>query len=131
MTLTLPYPPTANLYWRHVGHRVLLSKEAREFKTAVAFIALRIGLRQSHAFCGEVIVNIDLFRPQRSGDLDNYLKVTLDSLKGIAFHDDRQIVEIHARRFEDKANPRVEVRIEETTDDLAPLVFGAEKGAML
>lgn len=29
-----------------------------------------------------------------------------------AYFDDSQIVEIHARRFDDKANPRVEVRIE-------------------
>jgi Holliday junction resolvase RusA-like endonuclease len=37
----------------------------------------------------------------------------LDNLQGIAYVNDRQIVEIHARRFDDKANPRVEVIIEE------------------
>ena len=54
-------------------------------------------------------------RPQRSGDLDNRLKCLLDSLNGIAWSDDGQIVEIHAYRHDDKKNPRVEIEINPAT----------------
>ena len=30
--LTMPEPPSANRYWRHVGTKVLLAKEAREYR---------------------------------------------------------------------------------------------------
>lgn len=49
----------------------------------------------------------------KSGDLDNRLKISQDALKGICFEDDRQIVELHAFRFDDKANPRIEIEIKE------------------
>ena len=40
----------------------------------------------------------------------------LDSLRGIAYADDKQIVEIHAYRRDDPANPRIEVVIESAPD---------------
>lgn len=61
---------------------------------------------------GPVMVSVTVYRKRRAGDLDNYQKVLLDSLKGIAFEDDSQVVEIHALRLEDPSNPRVEVRVE-------------------
>ena len=40
-----------------------------------------------------------------SSDIDNYLKAILDSLNGVLFVDDRQIVEVYARkRYSDKPN---------------------------
>jgi Holliday junction resolvase RusA-like endonuclease len=58
---------------------------------------------------GEVSVQLAVYRPQRRGDLDNTLKVVLDSLRGIAYVDDSQIVQILARRYDDKERPRVEL----------------------
>jgi Holliday junction resolvase RusA-like endonuclease len=54
-----------------------------------------------------------VYRPRKAGDLSNRIKVLEDALNGIAWIDDKQIVEIHARREDDASNPRVEVRIEE------------------
>ena len=109
-THVFEYPPTANLYWRHVGPKVLISEDAKRYRknTAVRAMLSRIQIIQ-----GPVKIEIDLFRPIKSGDLDNRLKVLIDALRGIAYADDKQIVEIHARRFEDKTNPRAEVRIYE------------------
>ncbi len=69
------------------------------------------------AAVGPVSVNVRVYRPARRGDLDNCLKVLLDALKGIAFVDDSQVVHIHARRYEDKANPRAEVTV--SADEVA------------
>jgi Holliday junction resolvase RusA-like endonuclease len=37
--------------------------------------------------------------PVRKPDLDNAIKLILDSLNGLAYRDDAQVVEIHARRL--------------------------------
>jgi Holliday junction resolvase RusA-like endonuclease len=61
-------------------------------------------------------VTFRVFRPVRRGDLDNRLKISQDALKGICFADDKQIVEIHAYRFDDKANPRIEIDLKEINE---------------
>lgn len=110
MKLTLPYPPTANLYWRHARGRTFLSAQAKAFKLAVGLVARATALRPLSC---EVRLVVRVYRPRRVGDLDNTLKVLCDALNGHAWMDDRQIVEIHAQRHDDKANPRVEVEIHE------------------
>ncbi len=59
----------------------------------------------------EVAVTLRVFRPQRSGDLDNRLKCLFDALQGVVYANDSQVVEIHAYRFEDKKRPRVEAEV--------------------
>lgn len=106
VTLTLPEPPSANRYWRNVKGRMVLSREAKDYKRAVATLAGHLTPTRA-----VVEVCLDWYRGRRSGDLDNRIKQSLDALKGLAYHDDAQIVEIHARRFDDKANPRLIVTI--------------------
>lgn len=110
MRFLLPYPPTANLYWRVVRGIVVKSRAARDYQHRVKCALGTDDLPDP--LSGPVVVYASLFRPRRRGDLDNTLKVLLDALKGVAFVDDDQVVEIHAIRLDDKANPRAEVRIE-------------------
>lgn len=114
MKLVLPYPPTANLYWRVFRGRPVKSEAARKYQQGVRlrWLTSRRNGDPSTALTGPVLLTVAVFRPSRRGDLDNTLKVLIDSLKGIAFVDDSQVVELHARRFEDKANPRAEVTVE-------------------
>lgn len=108
--LVLPYPPSANAYWRSfviAGRvRVVVSNEAKKYKGEVARTLAGCG-----RIAGPVALSVRFYRPRRIGDLDNLLKVLLDSLKGYAFEDDKQVVEISALRFDDKERPRVEVGI--------------------
>lgn len=114
--LTLPVPISANRYWRtkviqskgRAFVQTYISTEAKQYKAAVRGIA---SLVCDGMFTGEVSIHVDVYRAAKRGDLDNMLKVLGDSLIGIAYVDDKQIVEIHARRFEDPKNPRVEVTI--------------------
>jgi crossover junction endodeoxyribonuclease RusA len=103
ITMTLPIPPSANKYWVYTGRRVVTSPEAKAYKQAVRLLAPR------HIIEGRVAVNVSVFRPAKRGDLDNYLKVMLDALEGVLYHNDKQITEIHAFRYDDKENPRVEL----------------------
>jgi Holliday junction resolvase RusA-like endonuclease len=113
-TVELPYPPTANNFkvpFVVKGKvRFALSKEAAQFKEDAGKCIMAAHLTK---IAGPVKVRLDVYRPRRVGDLDNAIKLCLDSLTGQAFEDDKQIVEIHARRHEDKANPRVVVTLTE------------------
>ncbi len=110
ISLTLAYGPSANRYWRNVNGRVVRSAAATAYKAAVGLICVKQGIQP---LLGALRVTLDFYRPQRSGDLDNRIKCILDSLIGHAYMDDKQIVEIHAFRFEDPRNPRVEVWVSE------------------
>jgi Holliday junction resolvase RusA-like endonuclease len=107
--LTLPWPPSANRYWRNVKGRTLKSREARAYAKACQADAIM----QMHGapLTEDVAVTMHLYRPTRRGDLDNRIKVALDALQGIAFDDDKQVVEIHAYRHDDKNEPRLEVEV--------------------
>ena len=114
--LNLPYPPSANLYWRtriiNKGGKFMaltyVSPEAKEFKEAVGWLARKAGVKAP--IKGRVSVHIQLYphRPldyqkrmrqdplywadtvQRL-DLDNARKVVNDALKDVVFEDDKYI----------------------------------------
>jgi len=110
MRFTLRYPPSANNYWRfpRALGRPILSAEARAYKRTIGMEALAQGVRP---MAGDLIVSLAVYRPMRRGDLDNTAKVLLDSLNGVAWVDDSQIIELHMQRFDDKTAPRVEVTV--------------------
>lgn len=57
---------------------------------------------------------LDVFYRSDRPDLDNALKGTLDALQSCgAIKNDRLCIEIHARKFIDKEDPRIEFEIEE------------------
>jgi crossover junction endodeoxyribonuclease RusA len=109
LRLTLPYPPSVNRAWRKFRGRMVLNPKARKYKQTAALAALACG---AFRLTGELRVRMDVYRPLRCGDLDNVQKLVCDALNGIAWHDDKQLVEIVARRFDDRANPRVELTVE-------------------
>jgi crossover junction endodeoxyribonuclease RusA len=109
INLTLPYPPTANNYWRMGNNRIHRTKEAEKYIAQVRKVCQEAGIATLE---GSINVTVEVYRPAKRGDLDNSLKVLLDSLRGCAYADDRQIVEIHAHRYDNPADPCVVVTIE-------------------
>lgn len=133
--LVLPWPISANRYWRSFvprGHKrasVTLSDEAKAYKAEVQWLCRQAGIRQP--ITGRVAIEVLLYpdRPQdwakraakdpetwddtvRCIDLDNANKVLLDALKGVAIEDDKWVRRIVAERMEPDAQPgRVVVRI--------------------
>jgi len=108
MNITLPVPPSANRYWRNFRGRMVVSAEARAYKEQAAWIAKAAGMEP---VAGDVSVTLRVYRQAKRGDLDNSIKVSLDSLNGVAYSDDSQIVRIVAERYDDKRNPRVEIEV--------------------
>lgn len=107
--VVLPYPPTVNrmYFWR--GGRPVLSERARAWRERAIWCLRYAGIYRPLA--GPVAITILVYRPRKRGDLDNVAKAILDSLNEIAWEDDSQVVEIIMRRFDDKSNPRVLVKV--------------------
>lgn len=108
--LVLPEPPSANRYWRKYRNVMVLSDIAREYKRTAYLLARAHGLRPIKGDCA---VSFTWYRKRNAGDLDNRIKIVLDSLEGAAYEWDSQVVEIHAYRANDAKNPRLEITITE------------------
>lgn len=110
LKIRLPYPPSANVCWRNVAGRTLLSREYRQYKEQAKWRCLQ-QLGRVKPMGGELVVSLTLFRPRRIGDIDNRVKPVLDSLQGLLFEDDSQVCELHVLRLDDKEDPRVEILV--------------------
>ncbi len=87
--LELPWPPSLNHYYRHVGPRVLISKKGRDYREAVAAKLASEDILRMH---GKIALSLDAYPPDnRRRDVDNLLKCLLDSLTGCLVDDDSQI----------------------------------------
>lgn len=131
--LSLPYPLSANRYWRpvRIGAHITIvpTKEAKAWKADVASRVRRAGVL--HPVRGRFTIEVELYppRPQdwakrqrqhgavwddtvRCIDLDNANKVLLDGLKGVAIEDDKWLRQLTSRRMEpDAQGERLVVRI--------------------
>lgn len=126
ITLTLPYPISANRYW---ASRIITPKggkpmaltyvtsDAKAFKEQVGWMAKAAGVRSP--ISGRVAIDVKLYpnrpldfatRMRKFGaawddtvqclDLDNCHKVLLDSIKGIVIDDDKWVFRITSQRME-------------------------------
>ena len=113
MTLTLPFPPSANRLWRHWKGRTLLSKQGRDYH---ARVALEWALARGQGFGRRKLrVSIVAWLPDaRRRDLDNLLKCACDAMqRACVFADDSQIVRLCIERGGiDRENPRLDVVLE-------------------
>ena len=111
MPLILPYPPTMNTYWRHVGYRTLISREGRTFRRNVC--ALLGGGRRRPPTSGRIALALDASPPdRRRRDLDNLQKPVLDALEHAGIYaDDSQIDLLVTRRREMVHGGKLEVEV--------------------
>jgi crossover junction endodeoxyribonuclease RusA len=130
--LTLPYPLSANRYWRPVklgAHiSIVPTKEAKAFRADIAARCRAQGVRAPLA--GRVHIDVKLYpaRPQdwqrrqridgaawddtvRCIDIDNANKVLLDALKDVAIEDDKWVRRLTSERMEPDGEARVVVTI--------------------
>lgn len=103
--LILPYPVSANRYWRHFRGRTVVSKEAKHYRAQVMLEAARAGVGQP--LDGPVALRVAYHPkmpkkwrggPVRTMDLSNVLKVAEDALNGIAWRDDSQVTVLSLAR---------------------------------
>lgn len=94
LLIELPWPPSVNHYYRRVGHRTLISREGRKYRTEVCAILRDLYFRPLD---GELAMTVDAYPPdKRRRDADNILKSLLDALQHAgAYHDDSQIKKLN------------------------------------
>lgn len=95
----LPWPPTANHYWKRNGSRYFISPKGIAFRDITIFTCKNI---QESFLNGErLCFKVDAYPPdKRRRDLDNILKATQDSLqKANVYKDDCQIDLLQVRRM--------------------------------
>jgi len=92
--IVLPWPPSVNRYYRHVGLKVLISREGREFRERV--LACLGNVQRMGG--GRLELLLRAFPPdRRCRDLDNLFKSTCDALQhGQLYDNDNQIRHIDA-----------------------------------
>jgi crossover junction endodeoxyribonuclease RusA len=121
IVLHLPYPLSANKYWRpvHVGGHISIvpTKDAKNFREQITWLARAAGVVKPIAGRVEVALQLYPNRPQdwqkrmrKEGatwadsvmciDLTNAEKVLLDALNGVVFEDDKRIWKYSAQRME-------------------------------
>ncbi len=108
--IELPYPPSVNHYYRHVGPRTLISREGRRFRERVCSILAGLSLTR---FEGPIQVEIEVYPPdERRRDIDNLQKSLLDALEhGGLYRDDSQIVRLEIERRGSVPGGRALVRV--------------------
>ena len=88
----LPWPPSANAYWRVGNNRVYVSKKAKEYKAQVQGIFLVEKLRMIKGPVSmALVVTYPKDKRTATRDLDNCIKVLTDSVEGLAFENDNLI----------------------------------------
>ena len=99
ITLELPWPPSVNHYYRHVGPRVIISRDGRQYRDIVASRIREAAIKK---FDGPVELNIQLYPPdKRRRDVDNILKCVLDTLTyGGVYFDDSQVRRLTVEKLE-------------------------------
>ncbi len=110
--LELPWPPTANTYWRRRGNCYFISAKGIAYRRMTIFQCREY----NQFFDSDARLRVDIFAfppDRRRRDLDNITKCLLDSLQhaGI-YHDDNQIDYLTMRRMPDLSG-KVSVNIYE------------------
>ena len=114
VTITIPMePPSGNHYktYRVIGRHVswYLTKEAKAWHQAVALACAAVD--QVPGKSHEITYTVYQGSGSR-GDVDNYAKVVLDALvRASVLRSDATVVDLHAHKRRDRANPRTEIRV--------------------
>ena len=90
----LPFPPSVNHYWRHVGNRTLISRTGRAYRKQVLHDVQQLKLWW--VITGPIRLEAIVTRPdRRRRDVDNLLKSLLDALDHAGvYEDDSQIQDL-------------------------------------
>jgi crossover junction endodeoxyribonuclease RusA len=116
LTLELPFPPSLNHYYRHLGHVTLISRRGRAYREAV--VAL-LAAQKIEPLSGPLDLVVELFPPdRRKRDADNFHKCLSDALQHAGvFHDDSQVVRLEIWKRDPVKGGRAVVRIQQQSSD--------------
>lgn len=98
------------------GKRRYNAKRYSDFKEELGWYAT-LAMKKRRPIRGAIYLRLKVYKKLRGvlkacwGDVDNFLKATLDSLNGICYEDDAQVKKIEVEKFYGK--PRLEIELTE------------------
>lgn len=119
----VPGPPVPKARARVINGHAHTPAKTKAYERHVAMCALAAVVRSRtwRKDWGAYALHVVVCRAEARGDADNYCKAVSDALNGVAYLDDAAVREVHVVVDEDRARPRVEVRVEmlgeETADE--------------
>lgn len=102
LTITLPWPPSVNHYWRHriAGPKgkqfiqIYISGEGKAYRESVMDAVLRRWPGQAPSLTSRLAVKLTIMLPdRRARDLDNLGKAVLDSLTHSGVYQDDSLID--------------------------------------
>lgn len=120
-TIIINLPPVAKGRPRLSNGHAYTPEKTRKYEQAVQLTA-RAQIKR--ALDGEIRLSIRFYllrpkalrnkdlRPTKRPDIDNLAKAVMDALNGIAYEDDKQVVELHLYKYYSN-EPRTEIELEE------------------
>lgn len=113
VTITLSgLPMSTNHLYVHRGQAVYMVKDGHDRKEQYQWEAKNQWQRPRIAAPTPIDISVDLyFNSKHRRDIDNYHKISLDSLTGIVWDDDSQIRSMIVSKRYDATNPRIEITI--------------------
>jgi crossover junction endodeoxyribonuclease RusA len=105
LRVTLPMPPSANVYWRVFRGVPVKSEAARVYERDVHRL---VGAKP---IAGGHVLALKFLRLRKDADLSNRLKVLEDALNLRAWVDDSQAIAIHLERDDSAREPGVVVEV--------------------
>jgi Holliday junction resolvase RusA-like endonuclease len=110
VTFTVEGQPIPKERPRVVNGRAYTPERTRNWETAVAWCA-RIAMGPKKPLAGDLVVTLEFRRKGKlRADLDNLTK-NIDGMNGVVWHDDKQVVELHARVRYASDDPGVTVTV--------------------
>lgn len=104
-------PSVNHIYGRTKSGNVFMKKAGIDFKHLLGHLAKA---QRAKLLLGDVCLSFEWHCLKKGqGDLDNKFKVIQDGLNGIAYKDDKQIVELHARKIKNSTFNGVVIEIRE------------------
>lgn len=94
------YTPEKTRYYEQVVQMAARLKMQRPFDGAVRIaICANYAIPKKTGKTARLKMIEGIMRPLKKPDVDNIAKIILDALNGIAYHDDKQVVEMHVAKF--------------------------------
>lgn len=108
LVFSFDLPPSLNRLYRYGKNGVYMTDAGRNYKEYVVLTAYS---QEAAVMEGALAVTLEFHGS--TGDIDNYTKVLFDSLNGVAWHDDSQVMELHIyKRPTGKDDCWLDMRIE-------------------
>jgi crossover junction endodeoxyribonuclease RusA len=111
-SLTIPGNPIPKARPRVVDGRAFTPSRTKEYEALVREYA-RVAWGNREPWAGPVALTMLFFRATaHRADLDNLVKAVTDALQGVVYDNDAQVAILHAERYIDRDDPRVEILVE-------------------